>query len=399
MRVPLNELLYALSRGLDFVEQEVLGVTQNHGLRTAYISGRICRAMGMSDIEVLDMACCAILHDNALTEYMMGSSPEHFGCMQQFIGHCANGEKNVKAFPFADDALDVVMYHHENWNGSGFHQLSGNEIPVRAAILRLADNMDLCLSLGDNRASLADEMRDHALKHSGRFYSPEVVRTLVGILDSERNFSRSLADPNILLSLRRDIPTARADLGTAEMIKICNRLASIIDAKSSFTRDHSSRVARQAYKLAPHFDIGGERAGWLVIAAYLHDIGKLSTPMHILDKPSRLNNNELAVMHKHVEITGDLLHGVPGLGDIVDWSANHHEKLNGQGYPNGYGENELSMEGHIITCCDIYQALIEERPYRQAMGHGDAMRTIHEMAYAGELDPRIIEVLKHETTN
>ena len=132
MRVPLKDLLLSFSTAFDFVEKELLGITTNHGKRAAYVSSRICRAMGLSEVEIFDMAGCAILHDNALNEYLILARPSDLRILEQFETHCHIGEHNVRAFPFAGNIDNVILEHHENWDGTGFHGLKGEEIPVRS---------------------------------------------------------------------------------------------------------------------------------------------------------------------------------------------------------------------------------------------------------------------------
>ncbi|MDL2272319.1 HD domain-containing protein [Desulfovibrio sp. OttesenSCG-928-I05] len=388
MRVLLDDLLFALSMALDFVEAELLGTTSNHGKRTALVSARICRALGMSDIDIFDMACCAILHDSALTAYMLEAGPGDIRRLEGFRNHCVIGEQNALAFPFAGDATGIVLHHHENWNGSGFHQLEGDAIPLRAAVLRLADNMDLVLRMGDGRAGLAEEIRAHAPRHAGTLYSPGVVDALLGILDA--SCVADLADENIDAALDREIPAVRVEMNTEQMLWVCEIFAFIIDAKSPFTRSHSSGIAHKARCLAPYFGLEGEERNKLVIAAYLHDVGKLSTPLAILEKPGKLTDDEYTVMRRHVAVTHAILCQVEGLEDICRWGSNHHEKLNGCGYPKGFDSSTLDMQSRILACCDIYQALTESRPYRKGMSHAQAMDIMNSMVTAGELDGRVV---------
>jgi len=392
MRVLLNELLLVVSTALDYVEKELLGITINHSKRTAYLSVRICRALGCSEIEISDMAACAILHDNALTEYMMMTGPLDWQALEQFESHCRIGECNAEVFPFAGDVRNIIREHHENWDGSGFHGLKGEAIPLRSAVLRLADNMDLELAMGDNRPGLAGEIRAHAQKHAGILYAPEMVDALLGILDAE--LLRKLADDRIAESLCEEIPALHKELSPGLVFNLCELLSQIIDAKSPFTRNHSTGVATLAGRLAPYFDIKGEHKNALMIAGYLHDLGKLSISRSLLEKLGPLSVEEFQVMRGHAEVTGKILRTVHGLGQIPQWCEDHHEKLNGSGYPRGICPPRLAFESQIITACDIYQALTEDRPYRDGISPAAALDVLEEMVGKGELNPDIVAKIK-----
>lgn len=392
MRVPLNELLLVVSTALDYVENELLGITSNHSKRAAYVSLRICRDIGLSEIEISDMAGCAILHDNALTEYMMSTSPIDWQTLEQFEYHCRIGERNARGFPFAGDVRNIIREHHENWDGSGFHGLKGEAIPLRSTVLRLADNMDLELAMGNNRPDLEGEIRAHVQKHAGILYAPKMVDALLGILDAD--FLRKLADDRINESLREEMPVLHKELSPGRVFSLCELFSRIIDAKSPFTRNHSTGVAALAGRLAPYFGIEGEQKNELMIAGYLHDLGKLAVPRTLLEKIGPLSVGELQVMREHAAVTGKLLSMVHGLGQIPQWCEDHHEKLNGSGYPRGICPPRLAFESQIIAACDIYQALTEDRPYRDGISPAEALGVIEGMVGKGELNPDIVAKIR-----
>lgn len=394
MQTPLHELLYSLSRSLDFVEQELIGVTTNHGKRAAYFSAYLCRAMGFNDADVFDMACTATLHDNALTAYMLEAGPAGVARFEQYEKHCHRGEENAREFPFAGNAEGIILHHHENWDGSGFHKLAGDDIPLRANILRLADSMDLRLKMGDGRKSLEQEIRQHAKEFSGKLYAPRIVEALNDSITDE--FLYGLADENIDKALRPLVPPVQSELTTKQMLGVCNIFAVIVDAKSPFTRNHSTGVAKNAARLADIFGFDEKRKDKLTIAGYLHDLGKLSTPLCILEKPGPLNKDEFAVMKGHVSMTEEILAEVKSLEDITLWASSHHETLDGGGYHRGRREAEIPLEGRMLACCDIFQALTEDRPYRKGMTFGKALDIMEDMAERNKLDKHIVTVIREE---
>ena len=107
------------------------------------------------------------------------------------------------------------------------------------------------------------------------------------------------------------------------------------------------------------------------LAGALHDIGKLMIQNSILKKPARLTDEEYLVMKNHAFYTHEILKNLKGMRDITDWASHHHEKLNGEGYPLGLTAKQLTLEERLMTCVDIYQALTEERPYKNGKGQID----------------------------
>src|SRR5690606_22787980 len=126
----------------------------------------------------------------------------------------------------------------------------------------------------------------------------------------------------------------------------------------------------------------------------LHDIGKLVVPLSILEKPGKLSQQELQVIKSHPYYTKLILKQIKGIEDIAEWAGNHHEKLNGKGYPEKLMGSNITKEDQIIAIADIYQALTEDRPYREGMDSQTAIEIMMDMADRGELSKEMIRDFK-----
>lgn len=126
-----------------------------------------------------------------------------------------------------------------------------------------------------------------------------------------------------------------------------------------------------------------------MIASDLHDIGKLAIPNDIIDKAGKLTDTEFNQIKAHAFYTRKTIEAVKGFEDIADWAANHHEKLDGTGYPFGLTADTLCFESQLIGCLDIYQALTEDRPYRKSMSHNDACQILEDMANSNKISREI----------
>lgn len=142
----------------------------------------------------------------------------------------------------------------------------------------------------------------------------------------------------------------------------------------SFTKDHSAGVAEKAKRMAEHYQWEHEKVMRYYFAGAMHDIGKLIVGNEILEKPDKLTTDEFSQMKDHAAATCRVLHEINGFDDIVEWAANHHEKLDGSGYSRGLDASALSFEDRLMACIDIYQALTEPRPYKDGMDHCKAMK-------------------------
>lgn len=389
MNITLNDLLFAFSRALDFVEKDLLGITTNHGKRVANMSMRLCRAIGMTESEIFDMASCAILHDNALTAYMLQFGEKNYARLEGIKIHCEIGEKNVKGFPFLTDTTDVILYHHENWDGSGFYGLQKEAIPQRSAILRIADNIDLQLNLGKSHTSIVNDVHAHTIAHRGTLYAPSIVEAFNDTFTKQ--CIDEMSDDHIDICIAHSLPQVGHRLSTQELLDVCQMFAKIIDAKSHFTHNHSQGTARIAAHMGQYYKFDKQHCQKLEIAGFLHDIGKLAVPISILEKAGSLTPEEQAIIAKHSNLTLEILEDIAGLEDIALWAGNHHERLDGSGYGKNLHGDKLDFETRLIACCDIYQALTEERPYRKASNHKEAIAILRDMVKQKLIDGGIVE--------
>lgn len=149
--------------------------------------------------------------------------------------------------------------------------------------------------------------------------------------------------------------------------------------KDTYTEEHTRRVALRAVQVGEELGLPPGRLRTLAVGGLLHDIGKLSVPDEILKKPGSLDDEEFAVIKRHPEWGHKLLGELGGFSDSVRRLVlDHHERLDGKGYPNGLGGAELDIETRILTVCDVYDALLSVRVYRDAWTHDKAIGLLHE---------------------
>jgi HD-GYP domain-containing protein (c-di-GMP phosphodiesterase class II) len=157
------------------------------------------------------------------------------------------------------------------------------------------------------------------------------------------------------------------EIGDEGIDRIAEAFASVIDAKSPFTHDHSRRVSTLAVAIGTRLGVHGDALIRLRRAALLHDIGKLGIPNHILDKPGRLTSAEWTIVRKHPEFTYEILNRVPIFRGFAFDASCHHEKLDGTGYFRQLTGASISLTARILAVADIVDALLAARPYRAAL--------------------------------
>jgi HD-GYP domain-containing protein (c-di-GMP phosphodiesterase class II) len=383
----MDSLIKTIAAALDIVEGELVGASTNHGKRIAVLCAKMGEALGLSVEEISSLTACALLHDNALTEYIMS---ERTGVLRNSIikKHCEYGQRNVDALHFKTNVKDFILYHHERADGSGPFGIREGEGPLEAELISLADSLDVAHHLQRMEAEDVSHIRRIITENTGKHYSTAASKSMLEILDWP--LLLSLKDNVIKETAETAIPPWIADVEEEASFGLAGFIAKIIDYKSVFTRRHSTQIADKAWFMGGYYKYDPVQQRELYLAAALHDIGKLATPLGILEKTDTLNNAEFSVIKDHVRLTWELLKDIEGFSTICTWASSHHEKLDGSGYPFGKKADEMDFNSRLIACIDIYQAVSEERPYHPGRNHHDTMKILHEMANNGKIDSTIV---------
>ena len=178
-----------------------------------------------------------------------------------------------------------------------------------------------------------------------------------------------------------------ADLVTAEEAFLGARVRALmvrLAEKDAYTEGHTRRVALRAVQVGEALNLSAGRLRSLAIGGLLHDIGKLSVPDAILQKPGPHTDSEFAVIRRHAEVGVQLIDELGGFHDSVrTLMLDHHERLDGKGYPHGLKADEIGLEVRILTVCDVYDALISTRVYREAWSTERALALLRRRGQAG----------------
>jgi putative nucleotidyltransferase with HDIG domain len=188
-----------------------------------------------------------------------------------------------------------------------------------------------------------------------------------------------------------------ADLVAKEEAFLGGRVRALtqrLNAKDESTGEHTRRVALRAVQVGEELGLSPGRLRALAIGGLLHDIGKLSVPARILKKPANLDDEEFAVIKRHPEWGVKLLRELGGFANaVLELVHNHHERLDGAGYPRSLRDSELSLDTRILTVCDVYDALVSPRVYRPAWSHEQAIALLRDEIGAA-FDARCVGALE-----
>ena len=375
MKTRRHSLIFGLSYALDIAGKNNL----SHSKSTAYISIMIGKELGFCDDSIIEIYYAALLHDVALsTTYDM-------------IQHCIDGQEMLSKLPLPGNIAEIVYYHHETNDGIGLFGKKGHEIPLSAQIISFASAFD------DKFGKRADEFNRELfeevgkwLEHNKRHYSEDIIAAfenllkceafLIDYFNIETKFKLSdkmVIDDNIYYDYE-------------DIVKFAHCFADIIDKKSPFTFTHSHGIAEHAKLFTAHLGYDEMTQNTMYIAGLLHDIGKLDVSVDILHKNDKLSPDERFEINKHTYYTRKVLEQIEGFEKIVEYAANHHEKVDGTGYPYRIPGERMSELEKAMAICDVYQALTEERPYRVSLSPERVWGIIDGMAERGHLDPGLV---------
>jgi putative nucleotidyltransferase with HDIG domain len=163
-----------------------------------------------------------------------------------------------------------------------------------------------------------------------------------------------------------------------ETIASIKTLIAVINAKDKYTYGHVERVVFYCTLLTEKLGLNDKDKKNLIYSAYLHDVGKINIPEEILMKIDPLTNEEWEVMKNHPQKAVEIIENINSLKDMVPIVLQHHERLDGRGYPTGAAGGDILLEARIIAIADSYDALVADRVYRKGMTQAEAVAVLRE---------------------
>jgi putative two-component system response regulator len=153
-------------------------------------------------------------------------------------------------------------------------------------------------------------------------------------------------------------------------------LSSTVEVRDPYTSGHQKRVAELACTIAKHMDLSEDHINAIQMAGVIHDLGKIAIPSEILSKPGRLSEIEFSLIKTHPQVGFDILKDITFPLPIAQIVYQHHERMDGSGYPQGLKGDKILLEARIMTVADVVEAMASHRPYRPALGIDTALEEI-----------------------
>jgi HD-GYP domain-containing protein (c-di-GMP phosphodiesterase class II) len=422
--VRLAELVAALSLATDLG----LGQPQQHIIRQTLIALRVAELEGMSEEEraaiyyvslLAWVGCVADAHemgkwfgdDTALRadsylvdltglpmmRFMLshvgsGSSPiRRLTMIGRFLAggsnevrasmasHCqASGDLSLR-LGLGSEVRDPLQQAFERWDGKGSPaQLRGDQIAPIMRIVHIANDVEMLHRLGGVEAA-AEMLRSRR----GTEFDPQLVD---GFCAHAADLLASLEELDGWDTLINGRDSLERELTEAELDVALEAFADYADVKSPYRLGHSRGVAQLAAAAAGTVGLPADDITLVRRAGLVHDVGVIGVSAGILDKTGRLTETERERIRTHPYLTARTFSKPSALGAIGQLAALHHERLDGSGYPSGLTAESLPMMARVIAAADVYHALLEPRPHRDALPSAAAVDVLTAEVAGGRLD-------------
>ncbi len=390
--INLNETIFHLSDALSLVGNE----QADHGKRVAFMAVECAKELNWAGEETAKLFLSAILHDcgvskTATYERMMSFEGVNAG------NHCTRGAELLMGCESLIDLSECIQHHHVDW-----HELKGIDLPDQvkqaANCINMLDMVDfLALYFQQEESNILlhkDVIRKRIATAKNRVFDPNLVDMFLRVSRTDA-FWLMLdqgVDGHYFKPILEQSTKSRVDF--SELRNLAGIYARIVDEKSYYTHWHSDGVANFSRCLGELFGLSEYRCDQLELAGLLHDLGKLRVPDYILEKPGELTETEFLIMKRHSFDTYEILKGINGFENIARWASEHHERLDGSGYPFQYKGSQLSLESKIIAVADVFQSYTQDRPHREGLSSDDILLLLEKEVKTGRLDESCVLMLE-----
>lgn len=389
----IREVTYALSEALDFVGiDDIL-----HGKRVAYMAAEVAKELGWDAPTIDRLIVLGMLHDCGVSTNAVHTHLVNELDWNNSEEHTLIGEALLKKTSIYAHLATYVRYHHTHWDK--LPQILLDEEKEISNLIYLVDRVDaLRKQTSTMGVKAVGSIEEVIQKHSTTLFCPKIVTAFLSA-SSKKSFWFYLENDALDGYFQEWVKEAKSESFSFDTIKeIALMFAHIVDAKSKYTAEHSIGVSQLSRYVAELCNVSERECEQVELAGLLHDLGKLRVSDDILNKPAPLNAEEVLSMSRHAFDSNIILRKILGFKEIAHIASLHHEKLDGEGYPYRLEGSEIPLTARIIAVADIFQALVQNRPYRAGLSQEEAYGIIKKLSDSHQLDDEVVATFEAHLT-
>lgn len=385
---PIN-FIRAMSMALELTSTGI----SNHLCRTTIIVNAISQHLDLSLLELQTLIYASLLHDiGAASNWEEKHSIMHNDNVSTIFNHAEEGYQLLRNSTLLLEIAIPIRHHHDRYCGGNPSGLKGKQIPLISRIIHIADRIEVMID--KNEHIFKQRSKIISFLETSTFFDPDLV-AIVKKLSISEDFWLDIVNYEYQNGFLSGFDFfGKRILSSDDLINTAEIFSKVVDATSSFTVRHSKAVATTSTFLAKKHGYNVEEVKMFYLAGLLHDIGKLAVPNKIINKPGKLTEEEYDLIKQHPYYSHHILKQIEGFDQISSWVGQHHEFLNGEGYPYKLCSDKLSLGARILTVADVFCALTEDRPYRSMLTLEQTFDIMDEMARNFKIDPNIYKYLK-----
>lgn len=375
-----ERIMTMLCRALNLIDARLI----DHGMKTAVIVKDMLEFEGKKDTEFKrNLSILALFHDigayqkkelDSLLSIETGAVWEH----------SLYGYLFLKNFSALEEWTKTILYHHVD-NRIALND--SEEILKYAQFLHLADRIEIWKR--NNKEGKIEQLEQYLDQKKESVFPKEAIDCFWGANQTLQTFEKldKKMDLNEVIDCR--------SMKEEEIKTYLWLMVHVIDFRSHFTVAHTVSVVEIACQIGEKMGLSKKEQEQLYYGALLHDIGKIGTPVSILEKEGKLTEEEMKVMKDHIILSETIIQGCVS-ERVKRIALRHHERLDGSGYPLGLKGEELTLQERIMQVADIVSALSMDRSYKKAFSKEKVWSILNELVERGQIDGQVVKTIEVE---
>ena len=369
----LNNFLLATSIALDFVSKYKYKITLGHSKRVAFIALNIGVKMDLSPEELSDLCSYSLLSSVGLNQ---SNSDKEF---------CEISNEFVNDFPFLTQEKYILKYQKEKIDGSGIFALKDEEIPLFSQIIFLAKTLDIMYDFGKENIKNRFDAIEYVKSKLDIYFKRQIIEKFFECAREVSFWQDMLNEQDTLMFIYSTLHDFTKPLDFKEILKITRNFHKI--------ENPQSKLIELSDIMCDFYEFEEKDKQTFLIASSLCNIGKLTLSKDILEKTAELDIYEIEKIKTYPYYTKKILQNIIGFSDISSWASKIQERLDSSGYIQALGAKDLTLKDRLLQSLYAYNAIRQNKAYRDAFSHEEAIEILKFEASENRFDITIIEDL------